>query len=127
MPRAGSRPTTTHSGRTRIPALAGKAATLAPRAPAPVHVLTSGRLHPATSRAPLLPFPLPHGACPLLAHLLTQQAWGQFTDDQKHEMCFKVPQCHPVERKGAQSNVNSSGPKRDWNQAAPPAPPAPAP
>lgn len=84
------------------PPLPGKAATLDPIAPAPVHALTSGRLHPATCRSPLLPSPLPHGVRPLLAHLPTQQAWGQFTDDQKHEMCFKVLQCHPVERKREQ-------------------------
>lgn len=92
-----------------------------------MHVLTSGRLHPATSRAPLLPLPLLHGACPPPAHLLTQQAWDQFTNDQKHEMCFKVPQCHPVERKGAQHNVYSSGLKWGLESSSPTSPTSPSP
>lgn len=54
-------------------------------------------LHPASSCAPSLPPPLPQGVHPLLACLQAQEAWGQFTDDQKHKMCFKVLQCHPGE------------------------------
>ena len=62
--------------------------------------LTLVQLHRATSCGPLLPSPLLHGVRPLLAHLVTQQAWGQFTDDQKLEMCFKVLKCHPGEEEG---------------------------
>lgn len=101
------------------PPLPGKAATLAPRAQAPMHMLTSGRLHRATSCDPLLPSPLPHGVCPLLAHILTQQSRGQFTDDQKHEMYFKVLQCHPVEKKRERHGVYSSGPEQGLERSCP--------
>lgn len=58
------------------------------------------QLYGAPSCGPLLPSPLLRGVRPLLAHLVIQQAWGQFTDDQKLEMYFKVLKCHPGEEEG---------------------------
>lgn len=77
----------------------GQAAVKA-KSPAPVPVLTSVRIYGAASSGALLPSPLQHGVRPLLAHLVSQQAWGQFADDQKLEMCYKVLKCHPGEKRG---------------------------
>lgn len=65
-----------------------------------MYSLTLVQLYGATSCGPLLPSPLLHGVRPLLAYLVTQQAWGQFTDDQKLEVCFKVLERHPGEGEG---------------------------